>query len=304
MRIRESKPRANKFNIQVSYSIYRVNKRVFQSKIKMKYKEQKINLSDTLFQCKRKMKAHPKRLPSTTAMRNWALPSQKKRGRPTKKVAEPKVVGTVQWTDLMVEALLKNRLHTFKVDFLSAKEKNAVIRGWLKVVLAINAIGHSVVDSVKARNKYQTLKSTYRKYSAELNETGNNDIDDPPNNWEVMVFYFQGRKGLTGEVLASSDACEPTPIVDSSPFAVTPMRGATVKRQKTDLGDAIIRMGTEVGEGLRNMGAASMGNNSLEELKKLITENHVAEAALREKEVEEQRLFRAMLLGIFQNKHD
>ena len=184
---------------------------------------------------------------------------------------------------------------------MSAKEKNAVIRRLLKVVLAINAIGHSVVDSVKARNKYQTLKSTYRKYSAELNETGNNDIDDPPNNWEVMVFYFQGRKGLTCEVLASSDACEPTPIVDSSPFAVTPKRGAIVKRQKTDLGDAIIWMGTEVGDGLRNMGA---GNNSLEELKKLITENHVAEAALREKEVEEQRLFRVMLSGIFQNKHD
>ena len=85
-------------------------------------------------------------------------PVAKKRGRPTKKVAEAKVVGTVQWTDLMVEALLKNRLHTFKVDFLSAKEKNAVIKGWLKVVLAINAIGQSVVDSVKARIKYQTLK--------------------------------------------------------------------------------------------------------------------------------------------------
>ena len=101
---------------------------------------------------------------AVTSNAKLATPVAKKRGRPTKKVAEAKVVGTVQWTDLMVEALLKNRLYTFKVDFLSAKEKSAVIKGWLKVVLAINAIGHSVVDSVKARNKYQTLKSTYRKY--------------------------------------------------------------------------------------------------------------------------------------------
>ena len=107
----------------------------------------------------------------------------------------------------------KNSLDTFKAD-----EKLA------KMALAVNAVGNDIVDSVKARNKFQSLKSVYRKYAAVFNATGNDEIDAPPNHLEIIVFYFSGRRGFTGEVLAPSVPQEDSEIEDSSIPVATPVR--------------------------------------------------------------------------------
>jgi hypothetical protein len=141
-----------------------------------------------------------------------------------------------------------------------------------------------------------------------MNATGNDAIEFPPIHWEYMVKYFRGRAGLWGEVLGSSsseiggnesEVEDESPICDILDTIERNESSATPKNKKSndDIGDAIMKMGESVGNGLRCLGAKSDAD-PLYRLSELITKNHSTDTQLREKELEEQKLFRETFLTL------
>jgi hypothetical protein len=57
----------------------------------------------------------------------------KKHGRPKKEATE---CDPVQWTVELIQALLEQR-EVLKAEFLDSKDKIALARGWVKIVLEI-----------------------------------------------------------------------------------------------------------------------------------------------------------------------
>jgi hypothetical protein len=119
-----------------------------------------------------------------------------KRGRPKKTIEIKIEQKSVTWTETMVETLLKSRLVTHKDLFLNCKEKNAISKACLKVVLDVNVAGAVTVDILSAKNKLNYLKKSFRSYEASLEVTGNPDQNDDivilnpkPKYWEIMYKF-------------------------------------------------------------------------------------------------------------------
>jgi hypothetical protein len=124
----------------------------------------------------------------------------KKHGRPNKEATE---CDPVQWTVELIQALLEKR-EVLKAEFLDSKDKIALARGWVKIVLEIQLKFNVDINMVQVKSKYLSLQKQYQAHNAADKQTGNAPIPKKPLYWEDLVDHFGGRGGLGHDCLLSS----------------------------------------------------------------------------------------------------
>ena len=219
----------------------------------------------------------------------------KKRGRPKKSLYAPSMEvidetprKNVSWTLEMEEELLELRLVVYKENFLDAKDKISLGRAWSKILLDFNLKFQVEFSLEQLKNKYNSLKSTFRNVSSSSLETGNNPAPKIPENWEVLNQFFQGRSGLSGIPFGESVQN----ILENEESDVSELESARKKSRsnpvnpstsrnssRNNLGDSLVEMGALLNDGLMAL-ANSQGpredpalNHTLEKIQKSLDEN-------------------------------
>ncbi|KAJ3408429.1 hypothetical protein HDU80_005750 [Chytriomyces hyalinus] len=129
----------------------------------------------------------------------------RKRGRPPKNTPETNSSTTAEWTTPQVEMLLRYRYDTHVADFLKAKNKDEVAKGWKRVQMLLNFDAEVNYSVEQCKNKVSALKALWNKIRAEENETGNVEKrTKKPEFFDSMVQYFGNRSGLRGDTLGDA----------------------------------------------------------------------------------------------------
>ncbi|KAJ3240241.1 hypothetical protein HDU81_004380 [Chytriomyces hyalinus] len=152
-------------------------------------------------------------------------PGPRKRGRPPKNTPETKSSSTAEWTVPQVEMLLRYRYDTHVAEFLNAKNKDEVAKGWKRVQMLLNLDAGVDYSVEQCKNKVSALKALWNKIKAEENKTGNVEKrTKKPEFFESLVLYFGNKSGLSGDTLGdaasgsavtSNEATEMLKVVDN-----------------------------------------------------------------------------------------
>ncbi|KAJ3234086.1 hypothetical protein HDU78_006053 [Chytriomyces hyalinus] len=129
----------------------------------------------------------------------------RKRGRPPKNTPDTKGATTAEWTTPQVEMLLRLRYDTHVADFLKAKNKDKVAKGWKQVQMLLNFDADVEYSVEQCKNKVSALKALWNKIRSEENETGNVEkCTKKPEFFESMVLHFSNKSGLRGDTLGNA----------------------------------------------------------------------------------------------------
>jgi hypothetical protein len=135
----------------------------------------------------------------------------------------------ISWSTDMENYLLELRLSKYKDLFKDAKEKTRIRKGWKNVRKAFNKKYKVNATEDKVKNKFQSLKSSYRDLKGNLEATGNSVKVVLPSNWTIMVEFFEGRPGMSAKNLGESTSAgkdikleetEDDPAEDEKPLPV------------------------------------------------------------------------------------
>ncbi|KAJ3221310.1 hypothetical protein HDU78_000532, partial [Chytriomyces hyalinus] len=104
-----------------------------------------------------------------------------------------------------VETLLRYRYDTYVSEFLDAKNKDGVAKGWKRVQLMLNLDANVEYSVEQCKNKVSALKSLWLKIKSDEGATGNAEKQTKqPEYFEAMVLHFGNKSGLSGDTLGNA----------------------------------------------------------------------------------------------------
>jgi hypothetical protein len=241
--------------------------------------------------------------------------TKKRRGRPPGTAEETEAIS---WSVSMVESLLHAR-EAHRAMFLEARNKNRLALGWARVTVSFNNTTGMEVTTEKIKSKYNSLKSTFQKLTADNQVTGNVKGKTKPAHWDALVSHFGGKEGLAHESLnaensADSNLAERTS--DALESGSSKFEARSSRKRNAAVAETLAEIGSEIKAGLGALGkhieaglstsVTAPDTSSVTQLTKKMTEQAVetrellatqAEvAAAQTKELEEtNRLLRSLV---------
>lgn len=183
------------------------------------------------------------------------------------------------WPDQAAMALLDLRLITYKDKFVGTIPRKTHVSLWNRITLDLNNQIKQSLSSVQVKNKYQALKKSFRAYESGRTKNGNEALSPPPQCYEHMCQLFEGREGLTHEVLGEA---EDESHSDDGEFSDPPsprssVSRSSVKKKKLEMTEAIESLGESIKIGMLAMANASTQGNGLsnEEQMKRMEQNSI-----------------------------